>query len=128
PPAGGREGGGRQAAGAPPGALCAVRDTGGEMLDRVGHYTDDYANQAKEQVRYVGGSLRSTFEQNPLLIGLIGAISGAALAMLLPATHGEQEWLGKTRDELWNKGEGVGHEAADRVRDRADRKGQAAHR
>jgi uncharacterized protein DUF3618 len=125
--AGGSEGWVHQAAGAARGALHSVRDTGGEMLDRVGHYTDDYANQAKEQVRYVGGSLRSTFEQNPLLIGLIGAISGAALAMLLPATHGEQEWLGKTREELWNKAEEFGHEAADRVRELADRKGQAAH-
>ena len=125
--AGGSEGWVHQAAGAARGALHSVRDTGGEMLDRVGHYTDDYASQAKEQVRYVGGSLRSTFEQNPLLIGLIGAISGAALAMLLPATHGEQEWLGKTREELWNKAEEIGHEAADRVRELADRKGQAAH-
>src|SRR6202023_3959119 len=90
--AGGGEGWAHRAAGAARGALHSVRDTGGEMLDRVGHYTDDYASQAKEQVRYVGGGLRSTLEQNPLLIGLIGAISGAALAMLLPATTGAQEW------------------------------------
>ena len=114
-----------QAAGAARGALRSVRDTGGEMLERVGHYAD-YAGQAKEQARYVGGSLRSTFERNPLLIALVGAISGAALALLLPATNREQEWVGKTREELWNKAEKIGHEAAERVRDLADRKGQAA--
>jgi hypothetical protein len=114
-----------QAAGTARGALRSVRDTGGEMLERVGHYTD-YTDQAKEQARYVGGSLRSAFERNPLLIGLIGAISGAALALLLPATKREQEWVGKTREELWNKAEEIGHEAAERVRDLADRKGQAA--
>ena len=111
-----------QAAGAARGALRSVRDTGGEVLERVGHYAD-YADQAKEQARYVGGSLRSVFERNPLLIALVGAISGAALALLLPATNREQEWVGKTREELWNKAEKIGHEAAERVRDLADRKG-----
>jgi hypothetical protein len=121
----GSEGWVHQAAGAARGALHSVRDTGGEVLERVGHYAD-YAGQAKEQARYVGGSLRSTFERNPLLIALVGAISGAALALLLPATNREQEWVGKTREELWNKAEKIGHEAAERVRDLADRKGQAA--
>jgi Protein of unknown function (DUF3618) len=114
-----------QAAGAARGALRSVRHTGGEMLERVGHYTE-YTDQAKQQARHVGGSLRSAFERNPLLIGVIGAISGAALALLLPATNREQEWLGKTREELWNKAEKIGHQAADRVRDLANRKGQAA--
>ena len=114
-----------QATGAARGALRSVRDTGGEVLERVGHYAE-YADQAKEQARHVGGSLRSTFERNPLLIGVLGAISGAALALLLPATKREQEWLGKTREELWNKAEEIGHEASNRVRDLADRKGQAA--
>jgi hypothetical protein len=114
-----------QAAGTARGALRSVRDTGGEMLERVGHYTE-YADQAKQQARHVGGSLRSAFERNPLLIGLVGAISGAALALLLPATKREQEWLGKTREELWNKADEIGHQAAERVRDLADRKGQAA--
>jgi len=113
-----------QAAGAARGALRSVRDTGGEVLERVGRYAD-YADQAKGQARHVGGSVRSTFDRNPLLIGLVGAISGAALALLLPATKREQEWVGKTREELWNKAEAIGHEAADRVRNLADRKDQA---
>jgi hypothetical protein len=114
-----------QAEGAARGALRSVRDTGGEMLERVGHYAD-YADQAKQQARYVGGSVRSTFERNPLLIGLVGVISGAALALLLPATGREQKWVGKTREELWNKAEKIGHQAAERVRDLADRNGRAA--
>jgi hypothetical protein len=122
PPAGRSEAWVHQAAGAARGALRSVRDTGGEMLERVGQYAD-YADQAKEQARYVGGSVRSAFERNPLLIGLVGVISGAALALLLPATNREQEWLGKTREELWNKAEEIGHEAAERVRDLAARKG-----
>src|SRR4029077_21076466 len=63
-----------QAAGAARGALRSVRDTGGEVLERVGRYAD-YADQAKKQARHVGGSVRSVFERNPLLIGLVGVIS-----------------------------------------------------
>jgi hypothetical protein len=123
--AGGSEAWVHQAAGAARGALRSVRDTGGEMLERVGHYAE-YADQAKEQVRSVGASVRSTFERNPLLIGVAGVVAGAALALLLPATKREQEWLGKTREELWNKAEEIGHETAERVRDFAARKDQAA--
>ncbi len=122
PPAGRGDGWVHQAAGAARGALRSVRDTGGEMVERAGQYVE-YAGRAKEQAGYVGGSLRSVFERNPLLIGVVGVMSGAALALLLPATKREQEWLGKTREELWNKAEEIGHEAADRVRDLADRRG-----
>jgi hypothetical protein len=114
-----------QATGAARGALRSVRDTGQEIVERAGQYAE-YAARAKEPVRNFGGSVRSTFERNPLLIGVVGVISGAALALLLPTTRREQEWLEKPREELWNQAEKVGHQAAERVRDLAERKGQAA--
>lgn len=73
-----------------------------------------------------GGSLRAAVERNPLLIGLVGLVSGAVLAALLPATKREREWVGETREELWKKAEEVGHEAADGVRNLAEHKACAA--
>jgi uncharacterized protein DUF3618 len=108
-----------QAAGAARSALRSVHDTGGAILERVEPYAE-YAGQVKEQARRAGGSLQATFERHPLLIGLVGLISGAAIAALLPATRREQEWVDKAREGLWNKAEEIGHEAAARVRDLAE--------
>ncbi len=110
-----------QAAGAARGAARSVREAAGTVLERAGEYAE-YARPATEQVRRAGRSLRASVEQHPLLIGLAGLISGAALAALLPSTRREQDWVGEARGELWKKAEEIGHEAADRVRSLAEQK------
>lgn len=52
----------------------------------------------------------------PLLIGLIGLAAGAALAALLPASDGEARLVARTREDLWQAAEAVGHQAAARLR------------
>jgi Protein of unknown function (DUF3618) len=54
---------------------------------------------------------------NPLLVGLIGLIVGAAVAALLPSSRREQEAIAQTREDLWQKAEALGHRAAVRIRD-----------
>jgi hypothetical protein len=88
------------------GALRSARDTGGALLNRVG----DYAG---------ADGMSDVFERNPLIMGAIGVMTGALIAALIPLSDVENEWLGETRDELWQRAEDLGEEAVQRVRDAA---------
>jgi len=52
-------------------------------------------------------------------LGAVGLLAGALIAALLPATRFEDELVGTTRDELWEKAEDAGQDAISRVRDAA---------
>ena len=88
------------------GALRSARDTSGALLHRVGSYAG-------------AGGVSETFERNPLIIGAIGVMTGALIAALLPLSEVENELLGETRDELWQRAEDLGEEAVQRVREAA---------
>jgi hypothetical protein len=107
------------AAGAARGAISSVREAGSSVLDRASKYTD-YAGEASDMAKRATGQLAEKLERDPWLIGIAGVVAGALLAALLPPTRIEQEYLAEARDELWNKGDELGHEAAKRVRELAD--------
>jgi hypothetical protein len=88
------------------GALRSARDTSGALLNRVGSYAG-------------AGGVSETFERNPLIIGAIGVMTGALIAALVPLSEVENELLGETRDELWQRAEDLGEEAVQRVREAA---------
>jgi hypothetical protein len=55
-------------------------------------------------------------ERNPLLLALLGLGTGAALAVLLPPSWREHELIAQAQEDLWQKAEALGHEAAARIR------------
>lgn len=95
-----------QVSGQASGALRSARDTSGALLNRVGSYAG-------------AGGVSDVFERNPLIIGAIGVMTGALIAALLPISEVEDELLGETRDELWQRAEDLGEEAVQRVREAA---------
>lgn len=97
------------------GVVRSARDSGGAMLDRAGESAGRVADQVGDM-----------FERHPLLIGAIGMLAGGLLAALLPSTRVEDEWLGPSRDQLWNRAEKAGEETVSRVRDVALRAADAA--
>jgi len=88
------------------GALRSARDTSGALLHKVGSYAG-------------ADGVSDAFERHPLIIGAIGVMTGALIAALLPISEVENELLGGTRDELWQRAEDLGEEAVQRVREAA---------
>ena len=88
------------------GALRSARDTSGALLHKVGSYAG-------------ADGVSDAFERHPLIIGAIGVMTGALIAALLPISDVENELLGGTRDELWQRAEDLGEEAVQRVREAA---------
>jgi hypothetical protein len=88
------------------GALRSARDTSGALLHKVGSYAG-------------ADGVSDAFERHPLVIGAIGVMTGALIAALLPISDVENELLGGTRDELWQRAEDLGEEAVQRVREAA---------
>ena len=100
-------------------ALRTARDSGGAMLDRASGFAGERAGRVADQ-------LSDAFARNPLMIGAVGIMAGALIAALLPASRVEDEWLGGTRDELWQKAQQAGEEAMAQLRDTAARAADAA--
>jgi hypothetical protein len=94
------------AAGAARNAIASVRDAGSAVLDRAGS-ASDFAGRA---------SNRAT----PWLIGVAGLVVGAVLGAMIPPTTIEQDYIGEARDNLLDRAQELGHEAAERVRELAD--------
>jgi hypothetical protein len=92
------------------GAVRSVRDSA--MVHRVSNLAGDGAERVADQ-------LTDAFERNPLIVGAVGLMAGALLAALLPSTRMEDELLGSTRDQLWEKAENAGQDAITRLRDTA---------
>jgi hypothetical protein len=80
------------------------------------HHTADVAGDAVQSARDSGNALLDVVERNPLVVGGFGVLAGAVLAMLLPATRTENEWLGGLRDAVWQRAERAGQDAAAAVR------------
>ncbi len=81
------------------GALRSARDSGGAMINRVGNG----ANRVNTRLSAAG-------QRNPLMIGAIGVMAGAALAALLSPRRGGRRL---------HKPEEAGREAVTRVRQAA---------
>jgi hypothetical protein len=101
-----------QAAGAARNAITSVRDAGSAVLDRAGT-ASEFAGRASNQ-------LSDKLSTDPWLIGVAGLVAGAVLAAMIPPTRIEQDYIGEARDNLLNRAQELGHEAAERVRELAD--------
>jgi hypothetical protein len=107
-----------QATGAARSAIISVREAGSAVIDRASKYTDS-ANGASEMANRAG-QLAEKLGRDPWLIGVTSMVAGALLAVLLPPTRIEQEYINEAREEFRTRSSELGHQAAERIRELAD--------
>ena len=76
----------------------------------------DAADAAKRRAQQ---TLDSTLDRDPLIIGALGVVVGAAIGAAIPATRVENRYAGPLRDKVVDKTRTVAQEGLDTVRDAA---------
>lgn len=103
-----------------------VKDGVVDALDSATSYGREYADSASEYVTSIPGSsaemfdtvrsnLTNLFKAQPLALGAIGIAIGAGIAVALPATEIEADYLGETSDTVRKKAAQFAAEQTDRV-------------
>jgi hypothetical protein len=70
-------------------------------------------------IRRGGRRLEMTLHDYPLAVGIAAAILGASVGMVVPATEGENELMGETRDRAVQRAKDSASGAVDRAKDAA---------
>jgi hypothetical protein len=95
-------------------------------------HISEAAAQAKAAAMRTGRRARSQLgrllSENPLLVGAVALIAGAAVGMALPETERENEWLGETRDSVLDKAQDMARTAVSRAQEAIGDVGEVAGR
>ncbi|MEO8318636.1 MAG: hypothetical protein ABI561_09980 [Bradyrhizobium sp.] len=103
-----------------------VKDRVVDAVDNATRYGREYADTASEYVASIPGSgaemldtvrsnLSDLFKAQPLALGAIGIAIGAGIAVALPGTETEADYLGATSDTVKAKAAQFAAEQTDRV-------------
>lgn len=109
-------------------ATGALRQTGDELASgaesaqrSVARGATSVANTGSAFADSVQSNLTETFERQPLLVGLIGAAIGAAIATAFPKTRIEEEYIGETAANVKGKVETFAKDQSQKLQQTAER-------
>jgi hypothetical protein len=94
--------------------LSSVKGAAGESARRAAETVGSAAGAVMDKAGAYGHQAQQTFSQvlesEPLLIGAVGLLVGAAIGAALPSTEIEDRTVGPMRDKLLQKGKGAAQE------------------
>lgn len=96
----------------------SARDTGHRVSDGMHHAkarAGELRERSRQQMQRARGAVSGIVDEQPLVLGAIGVAIGAALGAAMPATRREDQLMGDTRDEFFEKARRATHEKADAV-------------
>jgi ElaB/YqjD/DUF883 family membrane-anchored ribosome-binding protein len=98
-----------------------VASTARAAGEKVASGTSRVAHTIADRARAGGHKVEETFEQNPMMLGVVAAAVGLAVGMSLPATEKESQLMGSKRDELIDKARDTISDTKEKVRHVAER-------
>jgi len=114
-------------------AQDAVSDRMGDAVDNVQEAWGNVTDQAQEtwgnvtdQAQRAQGWLQRTYQENPLMIGAIVLVAGAAIAFAIPETPQENQWMGSARDNLAQQAQSTVQETVQKTQQVAKKAASAA--
>jgi phage-related protein len=84
-------------------AYQGLTEAAGTAYEKVGDYSTQAARGVKNAANWTAETYQNQIEENPLAVGAVAAILGAAIGFALPATEIEAEYLGEHREQLLQK-------------------------
>lgn len=94
-----------------------VGDTASDLTHRVGDMAGDVTYRVRDKAHDAATGFENLLRENPLAVGALSLVLGAAVGMAVPGTRHEHQWMGETRDRLVDRASETAHAVADRVQD-----------
>ncbi|GAC1352676.1 MAG: hypothetical protein NVS3B20_12690 [Polyangiales bacterium] len=112
-------------------AMHDVGDSVGSLAHRAAEGAEHFAHDARETslrawhraeigVHRVEAGFETALRENPLAVGAVALAIGAAVGLSLPHTAKEDEWMGGTKDRLFERAEEAAHDALQKVEGKVD--------
>jgi hypothetical protein len=103
-----------------------VQRRAGQLAHDVGNKAEQLAQQTQETVSHLAGEaarearqveayVERTMRENPVAVGAVVLALGAAAGLALPRTRVEDEFMGETRDELFEQANELAHDAVEKA-------------
>lgn len=108
-----------------------VQERAGEAVDQVQQITNQAANRVEyraEDLQHKAMSTVGTISDDPLVVGALGLMLGAAVGFILPETERENELMGEAREQLVDRVEEMGSETIDKIQRAAPAAQKAARK
>lgn len=110
-----------------------VRGTVQQTQARLGEFSQqtqarlgEFSQQSQAQIYRAKDNATRMLDEQPLVIAALGAAIGIALAVAIPGTRRENELLGETRDNLFDRVKSTALEQAEVVKESAMRVAEVA--
>lgn len=98
----------------------------GDDKRRIKRHLAAWEKRARSSVRHAASTTRSVYNDNPLAMGLVAALVGAAIGVALPRSRVETETLGGAGAELARHARRAGSNLAEKAERIVERAAQAA--